>query len=624
MRLRKWKNYRISQKLSMGFSLILLFLIISCVFSYIGITKIVHNANQVIQGTSLDGFLAQKEVDHLSWVRKVDALLTDDRITRLDVQKDHKLCSMGKWLYREDRNNTEKKLPELAPLILDLEQPHSQLHQSAVEIERLIDPSNGNKKAIQIYKNKTIPSLHAVQNILKKIRHTAKVNIMTDEAMLIAARNTMKELIAVGVLAVIAGLCLTIFISRSITKPLIGFLESAQEMGGGNLAERFAETVDTPCSTIRKCKKKNCPSHTDNPNFQKGPCWLVSGSSAPLIHCPRILKGKAGGGLDTCDECEVFQLEKIDEISELSRGLNAFIVKLQRIVKSIGQNVEVINISSNDLFDLSASLSEGSEKMSAKSNNVAVTSEEMSSNINSIAAAMEQATKNTNTVAAAIEEMTATVNEIATNSENARDITNKTVSHVETASAKVSELGKAAMDIDKATETITEISEQTNLLALNATIEAARAGDAGKGFAVVANEVKELAKQTTEAAFNIKRMINDIQTSASGTVTEIKEISIIIDSVKEIVSSTATAVEEQAATSNEISQNIIQTSMGIQEVNENVSQCSVVSTDIAKDIDMVNQEVTETSNRSSRVNQNAKNLSKLSEQLNEQVGWFNS
>jgi methyl-accepting chemotaxis protein len=82
-------------------------------------------------------------------------------------------------------------------------------------------------------------------------------------------------------------------------------------------------------------------------------------------------------------------------------------------------------------------------------------------------------------VAAAAEQMTATVREIALNSVKAREITEQAVVNTDNATAKVNELGAAALEISKVTEVIKEISEQTNLLALNATIEAARAGEAG-------------------------------------------------------------------------------------------------------------------------------------------------
>ncbi|MCP4723145.1 MAG: methyl-accepting chemotaxis protein, partial [Desulfobacteraceae bacterium] len=89
---------------------------------------------EVIDGTTLDGELAQKEVDHLNWIMDVNKLLTDDTIHELNVQTDHTKCGFGKWLYGEGRKQAEALVPTLAPLFKEIEEPHLHLHESAITI----------------------------------------------------------------------------------------------------------------------------------------------------------------------------------------------------------------------------------------------------------------------------------------------------------------------------------------------------------------------------------------------------------------------------------------------------------------------------------------------------------
>jgi methyl-accepting chemotaxis protein len=311
-----------------------------------------------------------------------------------------------------------------------------------------------------------------------------------------------------------------------------------------------------------------------------------------------------------------------DEIGEMAQWFNAFMDKLQAIIKEIAGNSNTLEASSASLTAIAGQLTKGADIMLQRSNGVAAATEEMSANMNTVAAASEQASTNVNLVAAATEEMTATVQEIAQNSGKARGITEMAVAKANSASAKVNELGQAALEISKVTEVITEISEQTNLLALNATIEAARAGEAGKGFAVVANEIKELARQTATATQQIKSRIEGIQKSTNDTVVEIGQISKVIDEVNDIVGTIATAVEEQSASSQEISSNISQASQGIEEVNHNVNQTSAVSASISSDIASVNQGVEGITLNSSQVDAKAGELAKLASQLQQIVGRF--
>jgi methyl-accepting chemotaxis protein len=130
-----WNNLTIGKKITFGFGLILIILSIICVMSYTGVGGIVKDAEQVINGNKLDGNLAQKEVDHLNWANKVNALLTDETITQLDVQTDDHKCGFGKWLYGEGRQKAEALVPSLARMFKEIEQPHAKLHASAIEIK---------------------------------------------------------------------------------------------------------------------------------------------------------------------------------------------------------------------------------------------------------------------------------------------------------------------------------------------------------------------------------------------------------------------------------------------------------------------------------------------------------
>ena len=139
----KWKDFAIGKKMAVGFGVVLFLLAASTVASFIGVGGIVGNAGQVIAGNRLDGFLAQKEVDHLNWSSKVNGLITDDRINELDVELDDHKCSLGSWLYSDERKKAEQLVPDLIPLLKKIEVPHERLHKSAISIKdnyRAADP----------------------------------------------------------------------------------------------------------------------------------------------------------------------------------------------------------------------------------------------------------------------------------------------------------------------------------------------------------------------------------------------------------------------------------------------------------------------------------------------------
>lgn len=130
-----WKDLKLYQKLGIGIGSVILLLVLIGMQSFRGISGILENAEEVIGGNKLNGEMAEKEVDHLNWANQVSLLITDENVTQLTVETDAHKCGFGKWLYGEDRRQAEHMIPELKPLLQEIEKAHRELHESAIEIK---------------------------------------------------------------------------------------------------------------------------------------------------------------------------------------------------------------------------------------------------------------------------------------------------------------------------------------------------------------------------------------------------------------------------------------------------------------------------------------------------------
>lgn len=97
------------------------------------------------------------------------------------------------------------------------------------------------------------------------------------------------------------------------------------------------------------------------------------------------------------------------------------------------------------------------------------------------------------------------------------------------ARAEMEKLEKQVESIGSILQTIADISSQTNLLALNAAIEAARAGEHGRGFAVVAEEVRKLAEQTNTATAEIVQMIEKVSQATDRSGSEVVSTAVALE-----------------------------------------------------------------------------------------------
>jgi methyl-accepting chemotaxis protein len=175
-------------------------------------------------------------------------------------------------------------------------------------------------------------------------------------------------------------------------------------------------------------------------------------------------------------------------------------------------------------------------------------------------------------VATASEEMTSSISEISKSTAHGSEVSKGTVTHAESAGARMNTLVTRSNDAGKVLKTISAIADQTNLLALNATIEAARAGEAGRGFAVVATEVKELAKQTSAATVEIRQQLEGIQQAAEEAVSAIDSVRSSISDLDHVSHTIAAAVEEQSIVTRDISKSVAEAAKGTNEIAEAVSR----------------------------------------------------
>jgi len=288
--------------------------------------------------------------------------------------------------------------------------------------------------------------------------------------------------------------------------------------------------------------------------------------TGPLNQTVETLKDIARGEGDLKARLEVLSR---DEVGELCFWFNAFIAKLNGVVRSIGGNTR--------------DLASASDQMTAFSERMASNAEETSIQINVVSAASEQVSRSVQTAATGTEQMGASIKEIAKNVSEAARVASKAVEAAQKTNATVAKLGESSAEIGQVIKVINSIAEQTNLLALNATIEAARAGEAGKGFAVVANEVKELAKQTGKATEDIGEKIQLIQGSTKEAMEAIGSIGHVINQINDISNTIASAVEEQSVTTNDISRNVAEAAKGVSEISHNVSSVAEVAKNTSRE-----------------------------------------
>jgi methyl-accepting chemotaxis protein len=281
----------------------------------------------------------------------------------------------------------------------------------------------------------------------------------------------------------------------------------------------------------------------------------------------------------------------VSEITGVSQNLANSSEDLGRISKQLVSQSDQTSTQSagvaaaaEELTTNISTMAAAAEEMSMSIASISSASEEMSVNAGTISSAAEQTATNVKAVASAVQDISGSFQDVLTNVREGSRVANQAMSMADTATQSIRSLTQASTEISQVTETIKMIALQTNLLALNATIEATSAGEAGKGFAVVAHEIKELANQSAKAAEGIARKIEGVQSGTRETVTVIQSVADVIKAINATADRISGSVEKQTQAAHTISSNVGEASKGVGDIARSIAEVAKAANDISRSV----------------------------------------
>ena len=421
--------------------------------------------------------------------------------------------------------------------------------QAAIEMqETIIQTADVNMASAQdMLLNDYQPLVEEAVNTLIQISQSAESDATKNYEENSASQETLVTLqLGMAGIALLITLVLSLYLTRSITRPLHELEKSADKIVHGDFDIAITyKSKDELGSLANAFRNMTVILET-----------VISDASM-------LLGEMANGNFDVRTRAE------------------------ERYVGSFQGLLQSIRKLNRDLSITLGQINQSADQVASRSDQVSGGSQTLSQGATEQAAAVEE-------LAATISDISQQIKETADNALEAKNQSNTAGDKVEQCNGQMRDMmdamekiTRAANEISKIIKTIEDIAFQTNILALNAAVEASRAGTAGKGFAVVADEVRTLASKSTIASKDTAELIESaIKAVADGTqIADLTAQSMI--TVREQVSMAATKVDKIADAAKDQASSVEQVTLGVEQIScvvQNNSATAVESASASEEL----------------------------------------
>ncbi len=552
------KNWKIGTRISAGFGAVIAIAVTLGIFAYTRVGVIdAHSTNitaRRLPTVYLAGEIQNRAQANVGLVLRHIGAKDAPEMAAIEAQLGDMMARNSNDLSQYEKLIATDKGRALHEDIKNARGAVGTVRQEALALSR----SSKKAEAAALVKERLLPAntkyMEAVGNAVSYNKAAADEDSHNIEAAVASSRTG----VLLGlVVAIVVAMGISLFVVRSISRPLATAVGLVGEVAQGDLTHtveaastdelgRMLTAMNGMVGNLKNAADVAVAVSQGDLTVEARALSDKDALGLALIAMVNNLKKSAAVALAIAEGNLTVEATVLGEKDALGHALKQMLENLQHTVREVSAAADNVASGSQELSATAQQLSQGASEQSA---------------------AAEESTSS-------MEEMASSIQQNADNARQTDKIASQAAEDTRAGGEAVTKTVDAMKDIRQRITIIEEIARKTDLLALNAAVEAARAGEQGKGFAVVASEVRKLAERSQTAAAEIGKLTGE------GVALAENAGQLLVRLVPDI-RKTAELVREIAAASGEQSTGAGQVNKAIQQLDQVIQQNASASEEMA-------------------------------------------
>ncbi len=539
-----FNNLSISKKISIA-----ILLLTVCGLSIAGVSYYsngqLSELNSKLQNFEMEkNFFKDKIIDHLNYLGKINNTLLYKNGDSLNLQVDHRLCKLGKFLYSEKAVELKKISKGIDTLFTDIMNPHEVIHQATRTLNSYVKAGDWDKageemKKIKMAAEKTISLLSKID---EEFEHEEKRILQTIEK--IKSSTSFMNLIALILFIVV-----DIWILISVILPVI--------RASGMIIERTESLSEGAADLTRRI------------DFSSGDEYgKIAASINKFIERMEkiIIKVKANS----------------QAVSSAALQISSSAEELAATVEEQSHQAQSVSTSISELSSTSADIAVSMEQSRGITEESSNMTEDGSKIIEKAIDSLKQIEGQTGNLGTIVEDLGTSSNQIGAIVEVINDVADQTNLLALNAAIEAARAGEHGRGFAVVADEVRKLAERT-----------------GKATDEIVAIIASLQKKSEAASEAMSQTAEDVIKGREHGESSLEILGKIVESGSEVqraAESVAAAIEEENATIAEISDSLREMATGTEESATAVQEVSTTADDLAKEAEnlqeLVNQFVT--------------------------------